>query len=85
MRLALSKGPSRVSVLLPSPEDGNRPSYPNVVFSSYLEFETMDKVQKASGSGPALYSFQQHREISLWYGDQSMKLRLLSNVEVNSA
>jgi hypothetical protein len=41
--LALSKGPNRVGVSLPSPEDGNRSSFRNVVFSSYLEFGTMDK------------------------------------------
>jgi hypothetical protein len=33
-RLALSKGPNRVGVSLPSPEDGNRSSLRNVVFSS---------------------------------------------------
>jgi hypothetical protein len=36
--LALSKGPNRVDVSVPSPEDGNRPSY------SYLEFWMMEKV-----------------------------------------
>jgi hypothetical protein len=38
-------GPNRVVVFLPSPEDGNRSSFRNVVFSSYLEFRTIDKVQ----------------------------------------
>jgi hypothetical protein len=33
---------------LPSPEDGNSSSCWNVVFSSYLEFWTMDKVHKPS-------------------------------------
>jgi hypothetical protein len=32
--------------LLPSPEYGNRSRFRNVVFSSYLEFRTMDKVHK---------------------------------------
>jgi hypothetical protein len=32
--LDLSKGPNRVGVSLPSPEDGNRSSFWNVVFSS---------------------------------------------------
>jgi hypothetical protein len=29
------KGPNRVGVLLPSPEDGNRPSFQNTAFSSF--------------------------------------------------
>jgi hypothetical protein len=33
--LALSKGPNRVGVFLPSPEDGNRSSFRNVVFSGF--------------------------------------------------
>jgi hypothetical protein len=37
-------------VLRPSHEDGNRPSFWNVLFSSYLEFQTMDKVQNPSNS-----------------------------------
>jgi hypothetical protein len=48
--LALSKGPKRAGVSLPSPEDGNTSSLRNVVFSSYLEFQTMDKVHKPSDS-----------------------------------
>jgi hypothetical protein len=35
---------------LPSPEDGNRPSFRNVGFSSYLEFRTMGKIHKHSYS-----------------------------------
>jgi hypothetical protein len=50
MRVAISKGPNRVGVSLPSPEDGNRSSFRNVVFSSYLEFRTMSKVQEPSKS-----------------------------------
>jgi hypothetical protein len=42
LRLALSKGP----YTFPSPEDGNRSSLRNVMFSSYLEFRTMDRVLK---------------------------------------
>jgi hypothetical protein len=34
LRLALSKGANRVGVSLPSPEDGNRSSFRNVVFPS---------------------------------------------------
>jgi hypothetical protein len=35
LRLALSKGPNRVGVSLPSPEDGNRCSFLHVAFSSF--------------------------------------------------
>jgi hypothetical protein len=48
--LALSEGPNRVGVFLPSPENENRFSFRNVVFSSYLEFRTIDEVQKPSDS-----------------------------------
>jgi hypothetical protein len=51
-RLALSKGPNRAGASLPSPADGNRPIFRNVVFSSYLEFLAMDKVHKPSNSEP---------------------------------
>jgi hypothetical protein len=46
-------GQSRVTVLalfLSSPEDGNRSSFRNVAFSSYLEFRTMGRDQKPSDS-----------------------------------
>jgi hypothetical protein len=33
-----------------SPEDGNRSSFLNVVFSSFLEYRTKDKVQNPSNS-----------------------------------
>jgi hypothetical protein len=33
--LALSKGPDRVGVFPPSPEDGNRSRFQNIVFSSF--------------------------------------------------
>jgi hypothetical protein len=45
-----SKGPNRLDNSLPSPEDGNRYSLRNVVFSSYLELRTMDKVHAPSDS-----------------------------------
>jgi hypothetical protein len=45
---ALSKGPNRVGVSLSSPEDEN--SFPNVMFSNYLEFRTMDEVHKVTDS-----------------------------------
>jgi hypothetical protein len=48
LKLARSKGPNRVGVSLPSPEDRNRLSLWNVVFSSYLEFWMMDRAHKAS-------------------------------------
>jgi hypothetical protein len=50
VRLALSMGPNSLGVFLLSPEDGNRFSFWNVVFSSYLEFMTMDRVHKHSDS-----------------------------------
>jgi hypothetical protein len=50
MRLALSKGPNISGISLPWPEDGYRSSFRNIVFSTYLEFWTMDKVQKLSNS-----------------------------------
>jgi hypothetical protein len=50
LRLALSKGPNKVDVSLPSPEDRNRPSFRNIVFSTYLEFLTMAKIHKPSDS-----------------------------------
>jgi hypothetical protein len=37
IRLALSKGPSRVGVSFTSPEDVNRSSFRNDLFSSYLQ------------------------------------------------
>jgi hypothetical protein len=43
-------GGRRVEVSLPSHEDGNRSGFRNVVFSSYLEFRTMDRVQNLSNS-----------------------------------
>jgi hypothetical protein len=46
----MSKGPNKVRVSLLPPEDGNRSSFRNVVFSSYLKFRTMDKVHKPSDS-----------------------------------
>jgi hypothetical protein len=48
-RLVLSEGPNKVGVSLPSPVDGNRSSFRNVVFSIYLEFRTMDQVPKPGG------------------------------------
>jgi hypothetical protein len=48
--LALSNEPNRVGVSLLTPEDGNRPSFRNAVFSSHVEFRTMDKFHKPSDS-----------------------------------
>jgi hypothetical protein len=48
---------------LPSPEDGNRSSVRNVLFSSYLEFRPMPKVQEPSNSAcftPTLEPFWFH-------------------------
>jgi hypothetical protein len=38
LRLAPFKGINSIGVSLPSPEDTNRSSFLNVVFSSYLEY-----------------------------------------------
>jgi hypothetical protein len=46
---SLSKGPSRIGVS-PSPEDENRSSFRNVVFSAFLEYWNMDQVQKPINS-----------------------------------
>jgi hypothetical protein len=48
--LSLSMESNRVDVSLPSPEEGNRSSYRNVVFSINLEFRTVDKVRKLVNS-----------------------------------
>jgi hypothetical protein len=48
LSLALSKGHNRAGVSLPSPEDGNRSSFQNVVFSSYLELHTMEKSRNSA-------------------------------------
>jgi hypothetical protein len=47
-----ARTPKRVYlyVFLPSPENRNRSSFRNFVFSSYLEFRTIDKVHKPSDS-----------------------------------
>jgi hypothetical protein len=37
-----------IGVSCPSPEDGNRSSFRNVVFFCFIEYRTMDKVQKPS-------------------------------------
>jgi hypothetical protein len=50
LRLALSKGPNRVGVSLTSPAERKRSSFRNIVFSSYLEYRTMDKVYEHSDS-----------------------------------
>jgi hypothetical protein len=42
--LVLSNGHNRVVVSIPSPEDGNRSGFSDVVFFSYLEFQTMYEV-----------------------------------------
>jgi hypothetical protein len=65
LRLAFSKGPNRVGVSFPSPENGNRSSIRNVVFSStYLQFRTMDKVQKPRNSVYYVYNLL---TIACWF------------------
>jgi hypothetical protein len=48
--LALFKGHNGVYISLLSPENRNRHSFQNVAFSSYLEFQKMDKAHKRSDS-----------------------------------
>jgi hypothetical protein len=55
---------NRVHILLPSPEEGNSSSFRNVVFYSYLEFQTMDKDQKPRHSDdctPSSGPFRKYR------------------------
>jgi hypothetical protein len=44
-------GPNRVGVPLHSPEDGNRSSFRNVEFSTYLQLRAIDNVQKSRDFG----------------------------------
>jgi hypothetical protein len=50
VRLALSKVPNILDVSLPSLEGSKRYNFRIVVFSSYLEFRAMNKVQTPSNS-----------------------------------
>jgi hypothetical protein len=56
-RLALSKGPNKVSVSLPSHEDGKRSDSLNAVFCSYLEIQMMDMFHEPSDSERFIYNF----------------------------
>jgi hypothetical protein len=49
-KLTSITGPNWLGVFPPWPEDGNRSSFRNVVFSNFLEYWTMDKVKKLSNS-----------------------------------
>jgi hypothetical protein len=51
----------KVHVSLHSPEDGNRSSFLNDVFSSYLEFPTTDKVHEPNYSGRYITSSEPFR------------------------
>jgi hypothetical protein len=53
MEDSLSKRPCRDGFSFPSPENGNRSLFRDVVISSYLEFWTLDKVQKPGDSEPS--------------------------------
>jgi hypothetical protein len=55
LRIALSKGPDRVGVSLPSPEEGKRSSFRNTMFSSYLA------LKKDDGQSPQTQSFWRNR------------------------
>jgi hypothetical protein len=50
VRLSLSKGLNRTDVSFPSPEDGDRSSFGNIVISIYFVFRTLDTVRKHSYS-----------------------------------
>jgi hypothetical protein len=50
LKLDGSKGPKRVGVSLPLPEEGDIFSFWNVVFCSYLDHHTLDKGKKSSDS-----------------------------------
>jgi hypothetical protein len=49
LKLALSKWSNRVGVSFPLPEEGNRSSFRNIAFSTYLEIRA-DKMHKPSDS-----------------------------------
>jgi hypothetical protein len=49
------RGPTK-QVSLPSAEEANRSIFRNVVFSSYLEFQRLDKVRKLADSEKKVYS-----------------------------
>jgi hypothetical protein len=57
LRLALSKRPNRVGVVVPSPEDGNRSSFRNVVFSGFY-----NTGQWTTSKTPVILSVIQHRQ-----------------------
>jgi hypothetical protein len=59
--LTLYKGLNRAGVSLPSPKDGNRSSFRNVMLSSYLHTRTMDNDHIPSDS--ELYIFWTAAEI----------------------
>jgi hypothetical protein len=64
--LAHSKGPIKICVSVPSTEDGNRSSFRNAAFSSYVEFQTTEKVQKSSGyecHTRSLQSFRSYKNV----------------------
>jgi hypothetical protein len=61
-----SKGTNRVGISLTSPEDGDKSSLRNVVFSSYLEYRKTDRVQKLTHS-ERYKSSQKRRDSSLTY------------------
>jgi hypothetical protein len=48
--VTICKGPNRIGVSLPSPEDRNRYCSRNIVLPSYLEFRTVERVQESSDS-----------------------------------
>jgi hypothetical protein len=48
MFILISKRFDRIDLSLPSPDDGNRSSFEDILISDYLEFRTTDEVNKPS-------------------------------------
>jgi hypothetical protein len=76
LRLALSEG-TNIGVFIPSPEDGSRSVFRKVVFYSYFEFGTVDKVQKPNYSDRSdlfqkpqpqilTLTLQRHARLRIW-------------------
>jgi hypothetical protein len=78
--LDLSKGPKIVDASFPLPEEGNRSSFRNVVFSAHLDFWTMDKVHKPSDSecyAPSSESFRTYHMLLPFINLSGLKYSIL--------
>jgi hypothetical protein len=75
LKWALSKGP-KSDCPLPLPDEGNRSSSENVVFSIYLEFRKMDEVQKPCDSArftPSSDPIKSYRECIVELGSMALR------------